>query len=95
MVKRFKFLTFFLFLILPLQSTVELKHSSELNFHLTQISDKATYGKNLTVGSKLPEVRSSEKANKPISNAKHLAGSLCVPASVMGTSDVCFRQSLM
>ncbi|GFZ14886.1 hypothetical protein Acr_24g0010760 [Actinidia rufa] len=41
-----------------------------------------------SIGSKLPEVRSSEKANKPISNAKHLACSLRVPASDMGTSDV-------
>ncbi|XP_057487483.1 uncharacterized protein LOC130773556 isoform X1 [Actinidia eriantha] len=64
------------------------KGSSELNCHLTQISDKATYGKKLTVGSKLPEVRSNEKANKPISNAKHLACSLRVPAGDMGTSDV-------
>ncbi|KAL6980502.1 hypothetical protein U1Q18_022140 [Sarracenia purpurea var. burkii] len=74
-------------------STVELKYSSELNCHCTQMLEKATCGHNLAVGGELHEVGSGEKACNPISNDKHLACSLHVPASDLKTSDVSLNNS--
>ncbi|XP_058208420.1 uncharacterized protein LOC131321424 isoform X1 [Rhododendron vialii] len=71
-----------------LQSTMDLKHSSELNCHLSRISDKANCGGNLIGEGELHEIRSAEKAFRPSSNNKQQASSLCVPAGNVETSDV-------
>lgn len=78
------------FLILRLQSTMDLKHSSELNCHLTRISDKANCGGNLIGEGELHESGTGEKAFRPSSNNKQQASSLCLPAGNLETSDVCF-----
>lgn len=83
------------FVILQLQSTMDLKHSSVLNCHLSRISDKANCGGNLIGEGELHEIRSGEKAFRPSSNNKPQASSLCVPAGNVETSDVCFRQHSM
>ncbi|KAL7228845.1 hypothetical protein ACSBR2_007518 [Camellia fascicularis] len=69
-------------------STVESKHGSELNCYRTRISNKATCGHNLTVGSELHEVRSGEDACKPTSNNTNQACPVHVPDGNLETSDV-------
>lgn len=82
-------------MILLLQSTVALKHSSELNCHLTRISDKAYGGGNPIGDGALHEVRSGKKAFRAPSNNKQQASSLRVPAGNLEISDVCFSQLSM
>lgn len=74
---------------------MDLKHSSELNCHLTRISDKAYSGGNPIGDGELHEVRSGEKAFRASSNNKQQASSLHVPAGNLEISEVCFSQLSM